>query len=228
MASRTASSASATRMIGSVGPKVSSVMHFIEWSTSTSTVGSKKRPAPCTAWPPASMRAPFSHSVGDVSLDRVELRREGDRADLDRAGSLRLADAAAHALSRTLARRTPRRPAPRHRPARSRCTSARRSASRSRRRRSRPARDRHRRGRSSDPCRRARARRGSAAAPPPRRPCARSCVEPVNMTMSTSSIKRRPGLPAAGGDLQDVLRQATLAQAFGHQQRRQRASPPTA
>jgi hypothetical protein len=40
LASLTASSASLTRMIGSVGPNVSSVMHAIEWSTSTSTVGS--------------------------------------------------------------------------------------------------------------------------------------------------------------------------------------------
>ena len=38
-ASRTASSTDETFMIGSVGPKVSSVMHSIEWSTSTSTVG---------------------------------------------------------------------------------------------------------------------------------------------------------------------------------------------
>ena len=40
LARRIASSASATFMIGSVGPKVSSVMHSIVWSTSTSTVGS--------------------------------------------------------------------------------------------------------------------------------------------------------------------------------------------
>ena len=40
LARRTASSASATFMIGSVGPKVSSVIALIEWSTSTSTVGS--------------------------------------------------------------------------------------------------------------------------------------------------------------------------------------------
>ena len=40
LASRTASSASETFMIGNVGPNVSSVMIFIEWSTSTSTVGS--------------------------------------------------------------------------------------------------------------------------------------------------------------------------------------------
>ena len=39
-ASCSASSASRTFMIGSVGPNVSSVMHSIEWSTSTSTVGS--------------------------------------------------------------------------------------------------------------------------------------------------------------------------------------------
>jgi hypothetical protein len=35
-----ACSASATFMIGSVGPKVSSTMQLIEWSTSASTVGS--------------------------------------------------------------------------------------------------------------------------------------------------------------------------------------------
>ena len=39
-ASRTASATVLTFMIGSVGPNVSSVMHSIEWSTSTSTVGS--------------------------------------------------------------------------------------------------------------------------------------------------------------------------------------------
>ncbi len=38
-ASRTASSASATFITGTVGPKVSSVMQDIVWSTSTSTVG---------------------------------------------------------------------------------------------------------------------------------------------------------------------------------------------
>ena len=39
-ARRIASSASRTFMIGSVGPKVSSVIASIVWSTSTSTVGS--------------------------------------------------------------------------------------------------------------------------------------------------------------------------------------------
>ena len=40
LASRIASSTLDTFMIGSVGPNVSSVMQVIEWSTSTSTVGS--------------------------------------------------------------------------------------------------------------------------------------------------------------------------------------------
>ena len=40
LARRTASSSSRTFMIGSVGPNVSSVMIFMEWSTSTSSVGS--------------------------------------------------------------------------------------------------------------------------------------------------------------------------------------------
>ena len=58
--SRTPSSASATFMIGSVGPKVSSRMHAIEWSTSTSTVGSKKWPSASCRPPPATTRAPLS------------------------------------------------------------------------------------------------------------------------------------------------------------------------
>ena len=80
-------------MIGSVGPKVSSVMHFIVWSTSTSTVGSKKRPAPGACVAAGEHARALLHGVGDVVLDRVELRREGDRADLDRAGAFGLADA---------------------------------------------------------------------------------------------------------------------------------------
>ena len=40
LAWRIASSASATFMTGSVGPKVSSVIAVIEWSTSARTVGS--------------------------------------------------------------------------------------------------------------------------------------------------------------------------------------------
>ena len=35
-------------------------MHSIEWSTSASTVGSKKRPGPSPALPPVITRAPFS------------------------------------------------------------------------------------------------------------------------------------------------------------------------
>ena len=37
-------------------------------------------------------------------------------------------------------------------------------------------------------------------------------VEPVNMTMSTSSISAGAGLAEAGGDLEDALGQAALAQ----------------
>ena len=47
-------------MIGSVGPNVSSRMIFIEWSTSTSTVGSKKRPSPSRRWPPTRTLAPLA------------------------------------------------------------------------------------------------------------------------------------------------------------------------
>ena len=47
-------------MIGSVGPNVSSVMIFIEWSTSTRTVGSKKRPWPSRRLPPVRTFAPLS------------------------------------------------------------------------------------------------------------------------------------------------------------------------
>ena len=49
-------------MIGTVGPNVSSVIAVIEWSTSASTVGSKKRPAPSRTWPPAVMRAPAARA----------------------------------------------------------------------------------------------------------------------------------------------------------------------
>ena len=47
-------------------------------------------------------------------------------------------------------------------------------------------------------------------------------VEPVNMTKSTASISAAPVAAVAGGDLEDVLGQAALAQALGHQQRGQR------
>ena len=67
LASRIASSASATFMIGSVGPNVSSVMAAIEWSTSASTVGSKKRP-PSRARPPVVIRAPASRACSTWRL----------------------------------------------------------------------------------------------------------------------------------------------------------------
>ena len=56
---RTASSSSATFITGMVGPKVSSVMQDIEWSTSTSTVGAKKLPTGPRR-PPVTTRAPAS------------------------------------------------------------------------------------------------------------------------------------------------------------------------
>ena len=59
-ASRMASSASRTFMIGSVGPNVSSVMISIVWSTSVRTVGSKKRPGPSPVLPPVTTCAPLS------------------------------------------------------------------------------------------------------------------------------------------------------------------------
>src|SRR5258707_9856022 len=47
-------------MTGRIGPNVSSVISFIVWSTSTTTVGSKKRPGPAPRLPPTSTFAPFS------------------------------------------------------------------------------------------------------------------------------------------------------------------------
>src|SRR4029078_7096339 len=59
-ASRLASSTDDTFMIGSVGPNVSSVMHAIEWLTSTNTVGGEKLPGPLGPWPPVSTFAPLA------------------------------------------------------------------------------------------------------------------------------------------------------------------------
>ena len=61
LARRIASSVSATRITGRVGPNVSSDMHRIEWSTSARTVGSKKRPSSTsTLWPPVTTLAPLA------------------------------------------------------------------------------------------------------------------------------------------------------------------------
>ena len=60
LARRTASSASSTTMTGSTGPKVSSVMMSIVWSTSTSTVGSNHRPSRSTRRPPTTTLAPLA------------------------------------------------------------------------------------------------------------------------------------------------------------------------
>jgi hypothetical protein len=61
-ASRTASSASETFMIGSVGPNVSSRMIVMSWLTSARTVGSNHCPAPPPRAPPTSTRAPFARA----------------------------------------------------------------------------------------------------------------------------------------------------------------------
>src|SRR6201999_4659898 len=58
LASRIASETLPTFMIGSVGPKVSSVMHAIERSTSTSTVGGQKLPDMLVRWTPVNAFAP--------------------------------------------------------------------------------------------------------------------------------------------------------------------------
>ena len=49
-------------MIGSVGPNVSSCMIRIEWSTSTSTVGSNQCPGSGPRCPPTSARAPLARA----------------------------------------------------------------------------------------------------------------------------------------------------------------------
>jgi hypothetical protein len=80
-----ASSASPTFMIGSVGPKVSSVIAFIEWSTPVMT-GRLEEVARAGAALAADddVRA-LRARVLDVGLDDVHLRRRGDRADVDGA-----------------------------------------------------------------------------------------------------------------------------------------------
>ena len=62
-ASRIASSASRTFITGRIGPKVSSVITFIVWSTPVSTVGSKN-------WPGAGAPLPAHEHLGAL-VDRV-------------------------------------------------------------------------------------------------------------------------------------------------------------
>ncbi len=59
MAIRTASSVSATFITGITGPKVSSVITFIEWSASAITVGSYQSPGPSLRLPPVRTLAPL-------------------------------------------------------------------------------------------------------------------------------------------------------------------------
>ena len=61
-------------MIGSVGPNVSSVIAFIEWSTSASTVGSKKRPGALADVAAGGDAGARLARLLDVAADDVELR----------------------------------------------------------------------------------------------------------------------------------------------------------
>jgi hypothetical protein len=80
-ASVTASSSSATRMMASVGPNVSSRMHFMEWSTSTGTVGSKK--LPCAPRFAADQNTcALGHRVVHVVLHDIDLTLCHHRADI--------------------------------------------------------------------------------------------------------------------------------------------------
>ena len=62
-------------------------MIAIEWSTSTSTVGSKKRPGVAPVAAGENARARVARLV-DVPGDDVELRGERDGADVGAAGPL--------------------------------------------------------------------------------------------------------------------------------------------
>ena len=211
-------------MIGSVGPNVSSrhARHrVVDVDEHGRLVEAARRRR--ARLPPTSTRAPLRDGVLHVPLDDVDLRREGDRADVDDARPARARPGAARGPCRSPSRRTRRRRAPRRRRARPRCRSGRRCASSSRtaalaaRSTSASAQHDHRvLAAELEPDRRERL--GGALA----RPSCRSRVEPVNMTKSTSSISARAGRAVAGRDLEDVLRQPALAQHLGHQQRRQR------
>ena len=67
LASSIASSTSRTFITGITGPKVSSRITFIEWSTSAMTVGSYQSPAPSLRLPPVSTRAPAARASSTCS-----------------------------------------------------------------------------------------------------------------------------------------------------------------
>ena len=74
-------------MIGSVGPNVSSVMHFIEWLTPVKHRGLVETTRTGAAVAAGGDLAPLSTASLDVVVDDVELRAERDRTDLDAAGA---------------------------------------------------------------------------------------------------------------------------------------------
>ena len=89
---RSASSASATRITGSTGPKVSSRITAMSGVASAISVGAKKRPGQVGAPRAARDHAPAARDgVGDLALGALDLRREGDGADVDVRG-VRLAE----------------------------------------------------------------------------------------------------------------------------------------
>ncbi len=69
LTSATACSASATLITGSVGPKVSSTMQSIVWSTSASSVGAVEAPGPGDAVAADAHARALGERVGDVRLD---------------------------------------------------------------------------------------------------------------------------------------------------------------
>ena len=86
LASSIASSASRTFITGITGPKVSSRITFIEWSTSAITVGSYQSPGAVLALAAGEDAGARRARVLDVVGDDLDLGRRGHRADLGRVG----------------------------------------------------------------------------------------------------------------------------------------------
>ena len=86
LASRTASSASATFITGTRRPERLLGMQAIVWSTSTSTVGWQYRPPSSRAAAARQHARAGRARLLDVPADDLELRRERHRADVDAAG----------------------------------------------------------------------------------------------------------------------------------------------
>ena len=197
---RSAASASATRITGSTGPKVSSRITAMSGVASAISVGAKNCPGrSLRRAPPVTTRAAAGDGVGDLLLGPFDLRREGDRADVDVGGvrppERRRRLAQPRRSRRRPARRSDRRRGPRRTRARCGCRPGRCARTRSRPRRARRAAGRRRRARSSPTCRPARARRGSSARPrawATRWPVA---ALPVKKIMSAAAVSAAPASP---------------------------------